>query len=261
MTIDTSGFTLGSNQPLNHARILWAPVTGAVTASAGTNGDYAANDYTAQRWTLAAGANTWTLVTTVNSLVDCCFIAAHNLMGKTVLIQTAETVGGAFTRRATIIPSDNSAICALFNNAGTAYTVREVRISVSDGTDITIGIIRFGVALQLPRPIYGGHGVIQFNRITEAQQQFSETGQWLGRTIKRQAITSSYAWQHVTATWYSTYFDSFAATLPLAPFGIAGNPSKMPKDVAWGMVNTDIRVSNMGILNYVSFDMEVVGLA
>jgi len=262
MTIDTTGFTLGTNQPLNHARILWQPITGTITTDGGTNGDYAANDYTAQRWALAAGACYWTLATDADAEVDCCFIAAHNLSGKTVTIKTSSFLSGAMTTRATVTPADNTAICVLFNYGdGTPITVRRVHVAVSDGTDIKIGIIRFGVALQMPIPIYGGHGVITQNRITEAQQQFSETGQWLGRSIKRQAITAGYTWDHVSASWYATNFDPFAATLPLHPFGIAGNPSKMTGDVAWGWTDEDIRVTNEGRNNWVSFGLNVTGFS
>lgn len=258
MTISTAGYTVGSNQPLNHARILYAPISGTITAD-GSNGDYAANDYTSQRWTLVPGTNAWTLETSTDEDVDCVFIAAHNLSGKTVTISTASTVGGAHTTRATISLTDNSTIAALFNNSGTAYTVREVRVSVNDGTDIAIGIIKFGKALQMPIPIYGGHRPLNLNRITEAQQQFSETGQWLGRIVKRRAVTSSYDWEYLSTSWYDTYFEPFAQTLPLNPFCIVGNPSKITTDVGFVWTDKDPEPSNMGVQSYRSVSLSVTG--
>ncbi len=260
MTINTAGFTLGSNQPLNHARILWNPLTGTVTGD-GTNPEYAANDYTSQRWTLDPGAQAWTLETAADATIDCVFIAAHNLSGKTVTISTSATVGGAHTTRATISPTDNSTICALFNTAstGVAYTIREVRVSVNDGSDVAIGIIRAGVALQMPIPIYGGHRPLNLNRVTEAQQQFSETGQWLGRIIKRRAVTTTYDWEYLTATWYDTNFEPFAQTLPLQPFCIAGNPSKIATDVGYVWTDRDVEPANMGVNAYRSVSLNVTG--
>jgi hypothetical protein len=258
MTISTSGYVVGSNQPLNHARILWQPLTGTVSGS-GTNPAYAANDYTSQRWQLVPGSNTWTLVTGADAAIDCVFIAAHNLSGKTVTISTSATVGGSHTTRATITPTDNSTIAAFFNNAGAAYTIREVRVTVSGGTDVAIGIIRAGVALQMPIPIYGGHRPLNLNRITEAQQQFSETGQWLGRIIKRRAVTSTYDWEYLTTTFYDTSFEPFAKTLPLQPFCIAGNPSKMASDVGFVFTDRDVEPSNMGINAYRSVSLSVTG--
>lgn len=258
MTINTAGYTVSTNQPLNHARILWDMISGTVSGD-GTNPAYAANDYTSQRWTLSPGAQAWTLQTAADDTVDCVFIAAHNLSGKTVTISTASTVGGTHTTRATISPTDNSTICALFNNSGVVYTVREVKVSVNDGTDIAIGIIRAGVALQMPIPIYGGHRPLNLNRVTEAQQQFSETGQWLGRIIKRRAVTTAYEWEYLTTTWYDTYFEPFAQTLPLQPFCIAGNPSKIITDVGFVWTDRDVEPVNMGINAYRSVSLGVTG--
>lgn len=258
MTIDTAGYTLGSNQPLNHARILWNPITGTV-AGDGSNPAYAANDYTSQRWALSPGAQAWTLTPAAAASVDTVFIAAHNLSGKTVTISTAATIGGAHTTRSSFTPSDNSTIAAFFNNAGVAYSAAEIRISINDGSDIAIGIIRAGVALQMPIPIYGGHKPLNLNRITEAQQQFSETGQWLGRIIKRRAVATSYTWDYLTTSWYDANFEPFAQTLPLQPFCIAGNPLKITTDVGFVWTDRDVEPSNMGVQTYRSVSLPVTG--
>lgn len=258
MTINTAGYTVATNQPLNHARILWNPITGTVSGD-GTNPAYAANDYTSQRWELLPGSQAWTLQAAADTQIDCVFIAAHNLSGKTVTISTAATAGGAHTTRATISPTDNSTIAAFFNNAGAAYTVREVRVTVNDGTNIAIGIIRAGVALQMPIALYGGHRPLNLNRITEAQQQFSETGQWLGRIIKRRAVASSYDWEYLTTAWYDANFEPFAQTLPLQPFCIAGNPSKITTDVGFVWTDRDVEPVNMGVNTYRSVSLSVTG--
>lgn len=258
MTINTASYTVGTNEPLNHARILYAPLTGTITGD-GTNPSYAANDYTSQRWELSPGSNTWTLQTGSDATIDCVFIAAHNLSGKTITISTASTAGGAHTTRATVSPTDNTTICTLFNNVGMAYTIREVRLVINDGTDIAIGVIRAGVALQMPIPLYGGHKPLNLNRVTEAQQQFSETGQWLGRIIKRRAVTSSYDWEYLTTTWYDTYFEPFAQTIPLNPFFIAGNPSKITTDIGFVWTDRDVEPVNMGINAYRSVSLSVTG--
>lgn len=258
MTISTASYTVGSNQPLNHARILYAPLSGTITGD-GATPSYAANDYTSQRWALIPGSNAWTLVTTADADIDCVFIAAHNLSGKTVTISTAATVGGTHTDRATVSPTDNTTIAILFNDTGTAYTIREVKVTVNDGTDVAIGIIRAGLALQMPIPIYGGHRPLNLNRVTEAQQQFSETGQWLGRIIKRRAVTSAYEWEYLTPSWYDTYFEPFAQTLPLQPFCIAGNPSKIASDVGFVWTDRDVEPVQMGVQAFRSVSLNVTG--
>ena len=254
--IDSASYTLGANQHLTNARILYDPLIGTV-AGTGSNPAYAANDYTSQRWELVPGANSWVL--TAAGTVDCVFIAAHNLTGKTVDIQTATVVGGPYTTRRSITPTDSSTICVLFNNAGVPYTVAEVKILVNEGSDIAIGIIRAGEALQMPIALYGGHRPLNLNRITEAQQQFSETGQWLGRIIKRRAVASSYDWEYLTATWYRANFEPFALTLPLSPFCIVGNPSRFPDDVGFVWTDRDVEPSAMGVNDYWSVSIGVTG--
>jgi hypothetical protein len=259
MTISTASYTVSMNEPLNHARILYAPLGGTVTAD-GSNGSYAQNDYTMQRWSLVPGTNHWTLLTATDADLDCVFIAAHNLAGKTVTISTEATTGTSFVTRATVTPTDNTTIGILFNQgSGYPHVIRQVRISVNDGTDIAIGVIKVGKALQMPIPIYGGHRPLNLNRVTEAQQQFSEAGQWLGRIIKRRAVTTTYDWEYLKASWYDASFEPFAQTLPLNPFCIAGNPSKIGSDVGFVWTDRDPEPVQMGIKSYRSVSLGVTG--
>ena len=259
MTLDVTGYTVGPNQPLNHARILWAPITGTIVAG-GTNPDLANNDYTSQRWTLAAGANDWVLTAAAAADVDTVFIAAHNLTGRTVTISTSPDLVTAYAVRSTIVVADNSTIAAMFNTSRAGMiSARRIKISVSEGAGNAVGVIRAGVALQMTQPFYGGFAPTRLNRVTEGQQSFSETGQWLGRTEKRRALVGKYEWTHLKADWYRSTFDPFAKTVPLQPFGIIGNPLRMPEDVAWVWAQADPRPSNMGIRDYMQVGLDVTG--
>jgi hypothetical protein len=259
MTLNTTGYTVATNQPLNHARILWDMLDGTVTGD-GTNPAFAANDYTSQRWELAAGANDWTLTMGAAADLDTVFISAHNLAGRTVIISTSPDLVTAYTTRATIVADDNSTIAALFNQGnGEPVSAQRIKINVSEGTGNVVGIIRAGKALQMQRPFYGGYAPIRLNRVTEGQQSFSETGQWLGRTEKRRALSTTYNWQHLTADWYRANFEPFAETLPLKPFGIVGNPSRMSEDVGWAWTQEDPAPSNMGIRDLMQVSLNVTG--
>ena len=259
MTLITSGYTVGSvNQPLNHARILWDFKPG-VASGDGTGAALAANDFTNQRWSIG-GAGAWVFEFDANQDVDTFVIAAHNLAGIAVTIGTSTATTGGFTTRASFTPGDNTPIFVMSNTAGgAAFDVRRYRITVA--SEAQIGIIRAGEALQMQQALYGGHNVALWNRVTEGQQAFSETGQWLGRTEKRLAYSNSYEWSHITAPWYLANFEPFARTLPLRPFAIAGNPAKMPQDVAWCWAQEDVAPQNMGVRNFVSFGVQVTGFA
>lgn len=256
--ISTAFYTVATNEPLTHARILYAPIGGTVTGD-GTNPAYALNNYTSQRWQLNPGPQSWNVSTPEPAKVDCLFIAAHNLAGKSIQIQTSDTAGGTPVTRATIAPQDASTICVLFNDRSFPWTVSEFRLVVNDGTDVAIGVIRAGLALQMPIPIYGGHKPLNLNRVTEGQQQFSETGQWLGRILKRRAVTTTYEWDYLKADWYDANFEPFARTLPLNPFCIAGNPAKIGSDVGFVWTDKDIQVANQGIKSFRSVQLPVTG--
>lgn len=264
MTLSTSGYTIGANRPLNHARILWNMIGGAVTAD-GTNGALAQNDVTSQRWACGTLPANWKVVTAANENVDCVFIAAHNLgsTGCTILVQTAATVGGAFTTRATIVPTDNSTIAVLFNNAGTPYAVREIRVQVTGASpDAQIGIIRAGVALQMEQPFYGGHAPLNWSRVTEAEPSVTEGGQWVSQIVRRISQTATYSWAHLTQAWYATNFEPFAKTLPQRPFGIVGNPLRLAEaDVGWCFTRSDVRPALMGVRDFLQVDLPVTGYA
>lgn len=261
MTLSTSGYTVGANQPLNRARILWSPIAGTVTAD-GTNGALASNSYTNQRWACGTLPANWTLVAPASVNVDTVFIAAHTLgsTGSTVLVQTAATLGGAFTTRATIVPTDNSAIAVMFNNAGVPYSVREIRIRITGVSGAAqIGIIRAGVALQMQQPVFGGAKPIGLTRMVETRHAMSETGQWLGRTIQRQASSTEMNWTHLAGDWYRSTFQPFALSLPQTPFGLIQNAAAMPESVAWCWTDSTPQPSNMGIRGYMEVSLPITG--
>jgi hypothetical protein len=257
--LNTSGYTVGSNQPLTRARILYAPIAGTITAD-GSNGALAANDYTFQRWSVGASPSNWTLVTDDDASIDTVLIAAHSLAGATVLIQTAATVGGAFTTRATLNPTDNSTIAVMLNNMGVPYVIRELRVAVSGGSGLEqVGIIRAGVALQMTQAVYGGVQPIGLSRIIETRHAISETGQWLGRTIQRQARRTAMPWTHLKADWYRSTFEPFALSLPQTPFGLIQNPAEMPESVAWCWTDESPAPANMGVKDYMQVTLNITG--
>jgi hypothetical protein len=261
MTLSQTGYTLGANRPLNHARILWSPITGTITGG-GANAALAGNDYTFQRWTPGTLPASWTIQTAANAQVDTVFIAAHNLgsTGTTITVDTSDTTGGAFITRATIVPTDNDTIAVMINNAGTPYTIRRVRISLTGASSaVQIGIIRAGVALQMEQAVFGGIKPIGLSRAVETRHSQSETGQWLGRTIQRQASLTEMPWEHLTSAWYRANFAPFAQALPQTPFGLIQNPLRMPESVAWCWTDSAPVPENMGMRDLMRVSLPIIG--
>jgi hypothetical protein len=74
------------------------------------------------------------------------------------------------------------------------------RLNVLSGPIPTVGVVRFGLALQMERPFFAGIRRLDFGRQTVLWSNQSETGQYLPHK-QRTVLTTSYSWQHLTEAW------------------------------------------------------------
>jgi hypothetical protein len=111
----------------------------------------------------------------------------------------------------------------------------------------------------MQQAVFGGVQPIGLNRIVETRHSMSETGQWLGRTIQRQARRTQMDWAHLTADWYRANFEPFSLALPQTPFGLIQNPARMPESVAWCWTDDTPTPSNMGIKNLMQVSLGITG--
>ena len=138
-------------------------------------------------------------------------------------------------------------------------TARYWRFELSSPAEI--GVVYIGKMLMMPVQMYGGHSPITLSRQTDFMPNRSVTGQFLGRSVVRQGLASSYTFRHIPATWYRANFEPFVQAAIRNPFFIAWNPISFPDEVAYAWCNDDIAPINMGIrgLMEVSFDAEAIG--
>lgn len=153
MTLSSSAYTVGANQPMNRARILYAPIAGVVSAS-GTNGDHAATDFTFQKWAAAAGLAAWTMTAVSAAALDTVFVAAHNLAGKSIRVQI-----GAVSRANLLLRSTDFSHATW---AKSAATVSANAVVAPDGT-LTADLLLDDVTLA-------GHAVQQAVTIEAASE-------------------------------------------------------------------------------------------
>jgi len=169
-------------------------------------------------------------------------IAAHNLTGDTLLIQTAETVGGALTSVASVLFPNDRPVMVRFDTRA----VQEVAITATYSADKEIGVIYAGISLDMPRALYGGHTPLALAQQTSYQSTESETGQFLGRTITRQGLKSSFSWQFLDPDFYRDVFQVFVLSARVRPFFIMWRPDFYSLEVSYGHTIADIKPSNMG---------------
>ena len=188
MTTDTNGYTLGSNQPLHHTRILWDYVDGVASSNAGGTPSNAQNNYAHQRWTSTndpgSTSQYWILSNGSTQFeFDTIVLAAHNArtIGATLQVWTAPEVSSPFTwtLRRSFDPSDDRAIGIMMNDSGSPYEVGAVRVGCASGGadgNLSIGVIRVGIALQMTKPLPQGAQPIGLREIKEVSPHKSETG-------------------------------------------------------------------------------------
>jgi len=257
LSAGSSGF------PLTHARILYENlalpenVTGSSSAAAFPAED-AARATTYDGWKPASLPAEWTVDNTDPMTVNAVGIGAHNfgVTGPhTVAVEHSDD-GLAWTEAASVIASTGDPVLFLFDDTTAQYW----RVTLDGGDPPFIGVIYMGQALAMQRAIYGGHAPAPLSRSTDIVPSRSEGGQWLGRSIIRKGVTTSYQWRHLKAAWYRQYFDPFVKSARTTPFFIAWRPETYPNEVAYAWTKSDIRPSNMGIRDFMEVTVSVEGL-
>ena len=253
--------TLSATADFTTARIAHANnwLTGGTVTASSTATDYFEDgpdtSLTYEKWKPSSLAATWEYDHGSAAECDYCVIGAHTLgtNGNTLQVQYHDGSSWVDLVPTSAITTDEP-IFVLF----TAQTRQRWRISISNGTTPEIGVVKFGKALAMQRPIYGGHTPIPMARQTILRSNKSETGEFLGRSRQRTYLATSYEWQHLTAAWVRANWPSFQQAIEEEPFFIAWRPATFG-DVA--LVQTDqVPVpQNMGIRDLMSVSLSVVG--
>ncbi len=132
-------------------------------------------------------------------------IAAHTISdeGAAVRIQYSPTGGSPWTTVSAgeFSPTDNSAICVLFDGAPSAPTWR---IRLSEGTSdepVAIGALFFGNRWSLPQRIYQGYTPPITPTQADFQSNVSESGNLLGSSVIRKGSSAVANLSHLTPTF------------------------------------------------------------
>lgn len=253
---DTLVITPGSNLeppfPLTHARIAYDSFVDETKVSASSESvsrpaTAAASVLGFEWWSPAAiptiaSPATWTLMLDEQKEADYIGIGVHNLAGAEVELEYSAD-GSTWTSIGSFIQANNSPILSLFQ----AVYAMGWRITIHSALTLPrLGAIYIGKALQMQRAIYAGHSPVTLSRTTEMLGNQSEGGLFLGRSIVRRGVSTSYEWDNLTASWYREYFDPFVKAARVRPFFIAWRPSKYPGDVGFGWADGDIVPQNTG---------------
>lgn len=255
-----SGYSLpGGDQPLTHARIAHSGnwLSGGTVTASSTATDFFAdgpdNSLTYEKWQPTSVAATWQYTFSGSSSYDYCVIAAHNMgtQGNTLEVQTNATGSWTDLIPATAI-TDNMPIFCIFSE----QTDTAARIRITNGSVPTIGFVKFGSAMQMARPLYGGHSPLDLSRQTVLRSTMSESGEFLGRSKQRSYNTTSFSWSNLSAAWVRTNWRPFQLAIETEPFVIAWRPGTF-SEVGFCQTDSVPIPSNQGVRDLMSVEMQV----
>ena len=181
-----------------------------------------------------------------SDVVDFVGIAAHNAgthdNGVNISVGYATSVGGGVSNLDTMQFNDsNGALMIVFN----PVVAQEIIITFSASTSgLELGVIYAGLALEMPHGLWGGHAPIVLNGETKYQNTMSDSGNFLGRSIVRQGIETSYKWRHLDPDWIRSDFMPFVKSARKTPFFILERPDTYT-ETAYGFTTNDIKPVNM----------------
>lgn len=251
----------GGDQPLTHARIAHAGnwLSGGTVAASSTAAGYFAeapeNSLTNERWRPGSVPATWAYDHGSAVACDYCAIGAHSLGTEGATVAVQYDAGAGWVTLVSVAPTDDMPILFIF----APVTAADWRISVT-GAVAEVGVVKFGTALQMPRPIYGGHAPLHLARQVTLRANLSETGEYLGRSQIRTHLAGSFAWEHLTAAWVRANWRPFQTAAAAEPFFIAWRPATF-SEVALCQTDQVPVPSNMGIRDLMSVDLQVRGHA
>ena len=140
-------------------------------------------------------------------------------------------------------------------------TAAKFRVRIVGEGAPTVGVIYMGKALEMTRPLYGGHSPISLSRTTVIRPNASERGQWLGRSIIRSGAHGSWAWANLKASWVREYLDPFIEAARTSPFFILWRPETFPGEAGYCWTTGDVAPpSNAGTKDFMSFALDAEGL-
>lgn len=232
--------------PLNHARILYRNKLEnyqSVVSDVASNALNALKRNTWEKWT-PSGAGYFKATMQFDIGVDAIAIGAHNLgtKGYTVEAFYRETTAGPLIPFGTSrTPTDDSPIM-WYLPFDTLMRVVEIYISGSTGA-AEVGYISAGKALQMQRPFFNGHNPFDDSDVTEYYAKRTESGERIGRDIRRKGFETSFEWSNLDDEWYRTYIPEFKQYAKINPIFVAWNLLEYPNDIAFGETTDDMKAS------------------
>jgi len=170
-------------------------------------------------------------------------IAKHNLgsSGATLVFQSS-TDGSTWTNVTSpaVLNTDHVVI-----HEFDPVFAQNFRLLITPGSEPpSIAVLYIGETLVLQRRIYVGHTPLPFGRKTTVSNGRSESGEFLGRVLRRQFLESSVDLKNLTPTWYRQKLEPWVKAARTQPYFFAWRPASYPDEAGYVWLTDDVKVQN-----------------
>jgi hypothetical protein len=274
MIVFTSAFETAeaaTDTPLTHARIGYQnwlrdlTITAVEASSETADGprDQPLNPDTHSFWEPESLPATYTITLGATRAVDYVGLLGRiGSVGASVLVETsdgtlinspAEEEWTTFAESAS--PDDDAPLFFL----DASRDITRIRLTFTGSTMPRLAVVYAGEVLKMERMIYGGHAPGRLSRVTVLNGAMSRGGQFLGQDFRRHGFETSASFRHLTAAWVRSDFDLFVRDARKYPYFFGWRPADFEEEVEYAWTPEDIRVSNMGVRDFMQVSWPIVG--
>lgn len=191
--------------------------------------------------------------------VDYVAIAKHNFF--TAQIEVSLEIFNGSTWDEVIsgfIPPSDEALIMRFVPQG----ITQIRVRLQPGLVVPEASVVFaGKLLVMQRRIYVGVTPVNMARVSQVINGKSETGNFLGRIVRNEALKLQVQFDNLTPDWYRTYLDPFIRESKDTPFFFAWRPGTYPFEVGYCWMMGDPTPKNSRSNGMMQITMDMGGIA
>jgi hypothetical protein len=221
----------------NNGRLCWRNYVtfGSVSATSETTDSPVTNltnPSTAFAWEATSTSEQTITITGVGGGgLDYVAFARHNLEGGAeVRLRMGSSGNIATVEDWTAVTQDQQAILFLFTERYPSLIYLDIRNNTEAPK---IAVLYAGLSTRLERRIYVGHTPVTYGREVVTVGGHSESGQYLGETVRRETRSTQVQLQNLTPDWYRQVLDPFIAQRPRQPAFFAWRPGTYPAEVGY----------------------------
>lgn len=201
-----------------------------------------------------------TITTNTTDELDYIAIASHNLGSGAVPISIEGDTGSGFTEILADALLESGDGPTLLQFASDVYTSLRIRLQAGNEQPC-IGVVYCGATLRLQRRVYVGHTPIDYGRNTRVLSGISESGNFLGRRILSDTVSTRVDFDHITAGWYRDNLEPWVINARQEPFFFAWRPQTYPNEVGYAWLLGDVSMVNQHHCGTVQVGFDISGVA